>query len=176
MEEKIKKVLEKNGFKSFEEFVEKYEKLIYGVAYRFLNNSQDAEDITQEVFLNAFKKIGTLRNPDSLTNWIYTITLNLLRENLRKKYKQKYIFNSLKNSKFSSLSMNEELKKDELKEKIKNAIEKLSPMQRKVIEMKFLKGLKIREIAEMTNCKEGTVKVHIYRGINSLKEILKNEV
>ncbi|MCM8772058.1 MAG: sigma-70 family RNA polymerase sigma factor [Candidatus Omnitrophica bacterium] len=176
MEEEIQKILAENGLKSFEELVEKYERFVYGIAYRFLNNSQDAEDITQEVFLIAFRKMKSLRNSDSLTNWIYKITLNLLRKNLRERYRKKHILNRLGNVKFILPSIIEEFNKEEIKEKIRVALERLSPMQKKVIELKFFEGLKIKEISEITNCKEGTVKVHIFRGVNSLKKILKNEM
>ncbi|MCS7180166.1 MAG: sigma-70 family RNA polymerase sigma factor [bacterium] len=176
MNKKIEEILKINGFESFEEFIDKYERFVYKICYKFLNNSQDAEDITQEVFLVIFKKIKNLRKPDSLTNWIYTITLNLVRENLRKKYREKYLLDKLKKIKAQNLNIENAFENNEIKRKIKLALEKLSPMQRKVIELKFFDGLKIKEISEITNCKEGTVKVHIFRGVHFLKEKLKNEL
>ncbi|MCX7917188.1 MAG: sigma-70 family RNA polymerase sigma factor, partial [bacterium] len=100
----------------------------------------------------------------------------LVRENLRKKYREKYLLDKLKKIKAQNLNIENAFENNEIKRKIKLALEKLSPMQRKVIELKFFDGLKIKEISEITNCKEGTVKVHIFRGVHFLKEKLKNEL
>jgi len=178
MEEIVKKILNENGIRDFEELINKYEKMIYGIAYRFLNNKEEAEDITQDTFLIIYRKIKNLKKHNSLTNWIYTIALNLTREHLRKKYRKNAISQFLENSlisdnNFENNQINYE--KEEMKEKIKNALEKLSPQQKEAVELKYLKGMKINEIAKIMNCKEGTVKVHIFRGIRVLKEVLKNE-
>ncbi|HOK56928.1 MAG TPA: RNA polymerase sigma factor [bacterium] len=176
MEEITKKILNENGIENFEELVKKYEKMVYGIAYRSLNNKQDAEDITQETFLIIYKKIKDLKKYNSLTNWIYTIALNLTREYMRKNYSKKNLYHILE----STLNIKNENNdsnylKEILKEKIKSSLEKLSSQQKEAIELKYLKDLKIKEISKIMNCKEGTVKVHLFRGIRALKEVLKNE-
>ncbi|MCM8804153.1 MAG: sigma-70 family RNA polymerase sigma factor [Candidatus Omnitrophica bacterium] len=151
MEKIVKKILNENGIEKFEELVKKYEKMVYGIAYKFLNNKQDAEDITQETFLIIYRKIKNLRKYNSLTNWIYTIALNLTREYIRKNYNKKFsqIFEnsiSLKSQDTSSIDY------ENLKEKIKNSLKKLSPHQKEAIELKYLNGLKIKEISRIMNC------------------------
>lgn len=146
--------------------------MVYGIAYKFLNNHQDAEDITQETFLIVYRKLRNLRKTNSLTNWTYTITLNLVRENLRKKYRMKTLNNLNENLIFYN---NENNSNEEIKEKIRTAIEKLPEKQREAINLKFMEGLKIKEISKIMECKEGTIKAHIFRGIKTLRRILKNE-
>jgi len=172
VDEKIRRIFEENGIMSFEDIVRRYEKMVYGIAYKFLNNHQDAEDITQETFLIVYRKLRNLRKTNSLTNWIYTITLNLVRENLRKKYRMKTINNLNENLIFYN---NENNSNEEIKEKIRTAIEKLPEKQREAINLKFMEGLKIKEISKIMECKEGTIKAHIFRGIKTLRRILKNE-
>ncbi|MGC8977030.1 MAG: RNA polymerase sigma factor [Candidatus Ratteibacteria bacterium] len=172
MEEIVKKILNENGIESFEELVKRYEKMVYGIAYRFLNNKQDAEDITQEVFLIVYRKIRNLRKSNSLTNWIYTISLNLTRHYMKKNSRENNLYQVFKDR----LTLeNKQTDYENLKEKIKISLGKLSPQQRDAIELKYFKGLKIKEISKIMNCKEGTVKVHLFRGIKALKEVLKNE-
>jgi RNA polymerase sigma-70 factor (ECF subfamily) len=170
--EKVKKKFEEGEISNFEDIVRRYEKMVYGIVYRFLNNHQDAEDITQETFLIVYRKLKSLRKASSLTNWIYTITLNLVRENLRKKYRIKTLNNLNENLIFYNDGSN---LSEEIKEKIKMAIEKLPEKQKEVINLKFIEGLKIKEISKIMECKEGTVKIHIFRGLRTLRRILKNE-
>lgn len=176
MEEIIKKILNENGIENFEELVKKYEKMVYGIAYRFLNNKQDAEDITQETFLIIYRKIKSLKKYKSLTNWIYTIALNLTRQYIRKNYGKKNLSKILPGS---NLILNNEndnhMDYENIKEKIENSLEKLSPQQKEAIKLKYLNGLKIKEVSKIMNCKEGTIKIHLFRGIRALKEVLKNE-
>jgi RNA polymerase sigma-70 factor (ECF subfamily) len=172
VDEKIKRIFEENGILSFEDIVRRYEKMVYGVAYKLLNNHQDAEDITQETFLIVYRKLRNLRKTNSLTNWIYTITLNLVRENLRKKYRMKLLDNLNENLIFYN---DENNSNEEIKEKIRTAIEKLPEKHREAINLKFMEGLKIKEISKIMECKEGTIKAHIFRGIKTLRRILKNE-
>jgi RNA polymerase sigma-70 factor (ECF subfamily) len=172
VDEKIKRIFEENGILSFEDIVRRYEKMVYGIAYKLLNNHQDAEDITQETFLIVYRKLRNLRKTNSLTNWIYTITLNLVRENLRKKYRMKLLDNLNENLIFYN---DENNSNEEIKEKIRTAIEKLPEKQREAINLKFMEGLKIKEISKIMECKEGTIKAHIFRGIKTLRRILKNE-
>ncbi|MGB9643513.1 MAG: RNA polymerase sigma factor [Candidatus Ratteibacteria bacterium] len=172
MEEIVKKILNENGIDGFEQLIKKYEKMVYGIAYRFLNNKQDAEDITQETFLIVYRQIKHLRKHNSMLNWIYTIALNLTRRRLRKKYQNSHylMFENI-------LGTNENISPyhENLHEKIRISLEKLSPQQKEAIELKYLKGLKIKEISKIMNCKEGTVKVHLFRGIRMLRGLLKNE-
>jgi RNA polymerase sigma-70 factor (ECF subfamily) len=170
--EKVKKKFEEGEISNFEDIVRRYEKMVYGIVYRFLNNHQDAEDITQETFLIVYRKLRNLRKTNSLTNWIYTITLNLVRENLRKKYRMKLLDNLNENLIFYN---DENNSNEEIKEKIRTAIEKLPEKQREAINLKFMEGLKIKEISKIMECKDGTIKAHIFRGIKTLRMILKNE-
>jgi len=64
---------------------------------------------------------------------------------------------------------------ENLNEKIRMLLEKLSPQQKEAIELKYLKGLKIKEISKIMNRKQGSVKVHLFRGIRMLRRVLKNE-
>jgi len=173
MEEIVKRILNENGIEDFEQLIRKYEKMVYGIACRFLNNKQDAEDITQETFLIIYRKIKDLKKHTSLLNWIYTIALNLTRRQLRKKYQTNpyLIFENT----FGKIENMSPIYHENLNEKIRMLLEKLSPQQKEAIELKYLKGLKIKEISKIMNRKQGSVKVHLFRGIRMLRRVLKNE-
>ncbi len=63
---RVKRIFGKNEILIFEDIVKKYEKMVYGIAYKFLNNHQDAEDITQETFLIVYRKLKSLRKKTHL--------------------------------------------------------------------------------------------------------------
>ncbi|MCX7706287.1 MAG: RNA polymerase sigma factor [bacterium] len=171
MDEKITRILQQKGIGDFEEFVRKYEKMVYGIAYKFLNNHQDAQDATQETFLIAFKKMKSLKKPNSLNAWIYTISLNVTREIMRKKHKKKKLIESISQQPRISAGVFE---KNSGLINIDSFLKNLSGQQRRVIELRYLKELKIKEISKILGCKTGTVKTHIFRGLRTLRDVIHN--
>lgn len=172
----------KGNVDSFSELIEKYEKMIYNLAYRILNNYSDAEDVTQEVFLKIYKNIEKCKGKQSIKTWVYTITYNTCIDAIRKN-KGKNNISLDKNldyddSEYSfELPSNEPtpeaylLNKESIKD-IENAISKLSENNKALIFLRDIKGLSYNEISEVMDMNIGTVKSRLNRARNSLKNIL----
>ena len=79
----------KAGFKEFDNLVKKYQKQAYNIAYRMTGNHADAEDLTQEAFVRAYRFFGRYRRDWPFDNWLYKIMTNLFVDNLRRKPKSK---------------------------------------------------------------------------------------
>ena len=74
-----------SGEPGFEKLVKTYERMVYRVAYRFLNNETDAADVAQEVFIRVHQSLARFRGESALSSWIYAITANLSRNAIRSK-------------------------------------------------------------------------------------------
>ncbi len=176
----------KNGdIDAFEELVSRYERKIYTVAYRFMGNHEDANDLSQEAFLRAFQSISSFRREASFLTWMCRIVTNLCRDELRKKYRAQI------ESLDEEITLGEgEVKKQvassepgpaelyetkELQEKIQELINTLSPEFRLALVLRDIQGFTYEEIAEQLECSLGTVKSRINRARKYLKDKLVHD-
>ena len=180
--ELVEKII-KGEMNSFEELINKYEKMIYNLAYRIFNNYSDAEDITQEVFLKVYRNIQKCRGKESIKTWVYTIAYNTCIDEVRKrKGKINISLDMTLDSgdgdykfEFASKELTPENKlinKEEIKE-IENAINKLKEEHKTLIFLRDIKGLTYNEISEIMDINIGTVKSKLNRARTNLKNILK---
>ena len=162
--------------------VDKYQAQVYQHALYLLGNQEDAEDITQETFIKAWKHRAKLR-PQTVCPWLL-------------KCAQNFCFNLLKRHKFqvpltegddaelealldvhtyrSNSPPDEVVIKQELKEFVHCAINKLPPDMRVVIIMRELDGMSFKEIAMVIKQPEGTVKSTVFRARKKLRELLRS--
>lgn len=160
----------KNGDKqAFSEVFDMYNSRIYRLAYRFVNNQTDAEDITQEVFITVYRKIGFFEGKSSFFSWIYRITVNKCMRFL--KYK------SLQAEKHSMLSEKKEVNmKQEIKNAINRAIDSLGEKYKKIVIMHDMEGFSHKEISGILNCPEGTVWSSLYYARKQLRVELQKYI
>ena len=168
-EARLVKRAKQGDMHAFEELIIQHEKIVYNVALRMMNHSEDAKDISQEVFLKAYRNIGNFDERSQFSTWIYRITANTCIDEMRKRKGRQ------------SFSLEEELEseegsmqREEQKSEILQALESLSPEHKVAVILRDIKGLSYEEIAEILELTLGTVKSRISRGRNQLKqEILK---
>lgn len=170
---------------AFEELVCRYERKVYTVAYRLMGNQDDAKDLAQEAFLRAFQSIKKFRGEASFLTWIYRITTNVCRDELRKRSRTSIeslderitLDEGEVTKQFSSPDPGpaELYESKELQEKIQGLINTLSPEFRLALVLRDLQGFSYDEIAEQLECSLGTVKSRINRARNHLKERLLAE-
>jgi RNA polymerase sigma-70 factor (ECF subfamily) len=146
---------------------ENYKNFVYNISFQFFNNKEDAEDLTQDVFVRLFLKIKSFKFKSSFKTFLTKITINLAKDRIRRK----------KIIKFEKLPENISLQKenDEILEKIKESLNSLPEKYKTVIILKDCEGFSIKETCEILNKKEGTVKSLIFRGREILRDKLKNE-
>ena len=169
---------------AFEQLVYNYDKAVLSIAMRFVRDTDDAKDIYQEVFIRVFRGLKKFEFRSEFSTWLFRITTNVcITFKSRKKEK---IMVSLQeefdeeNSDYRTAELaseerspEEETLDNDLCFLIGNAVDSLSAKQRITFVLKHYEGYKIREIAEMLNCKEGTVKKYLFDAANNLKRKLK---
>jgi len=165
---------------AFEELVAKYERKVYTIAYRFMGNHEDANDLAQEAFLKAYQSLKSFRQEASFATWISRIIANVCRDQLRKAKRTK--LSSLDEEVWLEESTVKKQLKDErptpeqayegkeLKEYLQGLVNNLTPEYKMVIVLRDIQGYSYEEIAEMLDCSLGTVKSRLNRARKALRD------
>jgi RNA polymerase sigma-70 factor (ECF subfamily) len=166
------------GRENFEDCYIKYANKIYGVAYKMLNNHDDAVDIVQEVFLRAYKNWNNFKGLSKISTYLYRIAVNLSYDYLRRKSKTKKIEN-LNYENLSILSSKDNFESDfhneNILNEIKNEIDNLTEKQKSVFILKTYEGLTYEEIARILKKRIGTVKATYFQTLQKIRENLKRK-
>jgi len=164
---------------AFEQIVKRYKNQLLNFAYRFLGDIEDSEDIVQETFLRIFRKRNAYRNIAKFSTWIYTITGNLAKTELRRRKKRKlFSISSLgydeKDYELPDHRRGPEEKADSVvkEEIIQKAIDVLSPKFKEVVILRDIQELSYEEISKILKIPLGTVKSRVNRARLKLQEIL----
>ena len=167
---------------AWEELVRLHTRQVYGLCFRFTNSGQEAQDLTQEVFLRVFKTIKTFRSAEgSFHTWLARVTRNLLIDHYRRT-RQERVTDSIE----EQLPMIEEraatsarpegmLAGREASEVLQAALQRLSPDLREAVILRDLQEMEYREIAGVLNIPEGTVKSRLNRGRAELARVLRQQ-
>ncbi|MCX5642427.1 MAG: RNA polymerase sigma factor [Candidatus Omnitrophica bacterium] len=159
---------------AFENLVKIHMKWAYGLAYRLSGEHFLADEISQEAFFVLYRSFGKFRGESRLKTYLTRIIINIWRQHLRGVYRQQDRDQRLaRRQQRDENSLPRELKRDETREKIEEAIAKLPPAQKKIFILKHLEGMKIREVASATGCREGTVKAHLFKALRNLRKNLQ---
>ena len=159
--------------------IDEYKNPIYNLAYRMTNNSEDAEDLAQETFLRSFRELSRFDTNRRFYTWLYTISLNLIRNHLKKSnrktgfLKREIYFEGagLKKSECLDIPATKEIK-DEKEAQLEICLQKLSPELRELLVLRFYQGFSFEMISEITGCSQSAVKMRVYRGLEKLREMM----
>jgi len=162
---------------TFSKLVAKHKDKVRNLVFLTLGDNNSIDDISQDVFVSIYKKLGDFRFESKFTTWLYRITLNKCRDYLRKK-KVRSIFIPINESVHThSSSMNSD--SIDIPQLVQKAINRLPKKLKTPLIFRDIDGLSYKEIAEKLECEVGTVKSRIFRARESLKIILepyKNEL
>ncbi|WP_078545902.1 sigma-70 family RNA polymerase sigma factor [Litchfieldia alkalitelluris] len=140
---------------------------LYRIAYSYLKSEQDALEAIQEVTYRAFKSIRKLKEDHYFSTWLIRIMINYCNDELRKRKR------TIPSSDVGSdLSVTQNQDRFELEE----AIEALESPTKEVLKLKYFEDLKIKEIAEVLDCPEGTVKTWLNKGLRKLRYQLEGRL
>ncbi len=173
---------------AWEDIVRMHNRRIYNICYRFTGSADDAEDLTQDVFIKVYRTLSSFDlDKGAFTTWITTVTRNLLVDNFRKK-KQDRITDSIDASPVggdddSALTLGDRLQDEsptpdaslaakETQKMVQSALQKLSPELREAVILRDLQDMDYRDIAQALKVPEGTVKSRINRGRTELARVL----
>lgn len=166
---------------AFEQLVKRYQKSIYNLAYRMTGSREDAEDLAQETFLRAYVKLETFQVGRRFSPWLFRIASNLCI-NWRNRQKQRELsLDSLGEDKKEQLLFPDtsadplfQIEQNQLQTLLQQEILALPVRYRLVFTLRYLEDHSCREIAEILDMPEGTVKTYLFRARRILKEKLKN--
>ena len=157
-------------------FVEKYKTPIYNLALRMTGSAGDADDLTQETFIRAYKNLWRFNPGRKFFTWLYTISINLIRNHLRKA-KNDELPKRLENISYNE---NENRSPETLliaaqeSNKIDSALLTLKYELRVMLIMKYQQELSFEEIAEITGKSVSAVKMRVYRSLEKLEQFMNS--
>lgn len=169
--------------------VQLWYKRIYNFGYKFFLDHDMAMEVSQKTFISMCKNLHSLQDTARFKSWLYKIAVNYCREEARKRKGSRSLSFDLVWNREAEESPNWEssgqrldnperqMQQTELSDILQKALLEISVEQREVVIMKEYEGLKFREIAEVLNLSENTVKSRMYYGLDGLKKILeKNNI
>ena len=172
---------------AFDELVGQYQDMVFNLSYRFMGNAQEAEDLTQEVFLKIFRSLRSFRGASTLKTWIYRITTNMALNRIkfnkrRRRDRQISIDRPLEPD---LPPMNESLPDErpgpdrfahsgEIQQRLQKALDEINEDQKAVVILRDVEGLSYEDIALALEINIGTVKSRLARGRANIQELLKD--
>jgi RNA polymerase sigma factor (sigma-70 family) len=176
-DQELMRIVQSGDFSPASEIYDRYSGRIYNFAFRFLKNSEAAEDATQEVFVKMLKHANQFHGDAKLSTWLFSITANWCRDFLRKadnKSKESEdVLISLPAP--SELAPDRNLERRESERLVQRALQSLTAEQREAILLSRYQGLSYAEIAQIAGCSEGAVKTRVFRAMETLKKILTGD-
>jgi len=170
---------------AFEELVRHYDQAVLRLAMHLTGSEHEAQDIYQDAFLKAYKSVGNFRFECSFYTWIYRIVTNLCLDHLRKRQVRKEDAPVAVDADGEAYDVLEQvpdgravakperdLMRRELGRRINRALERLTPRERMVFELKHYHGLKLRTVGEILNTTEETAKNTLFRATQKLRGAL----
>jgi RNA polymerase sigma-70 factor, ECF subfamily len=169
---------------AFSHFVRTYQRRVYGLALRFLRDAGEAECVAQETFLKAYQALATFRGGSTFETWITRIAINKCRDRLKRKRLVVY-FHQRAADDFDGEESEDRapspeptpermLHAKQIQARLREAIGELSPRQRTVFVLKHMEERSIPEIANLLELDSGTVKSHLFRAANKIRERLRD--
>ncbi len=178
-DEAVRRFLEGDD-EAFTLLVRLWESKVYNIAWRFLGNREDAQDVVQETFLSVFRSIRALREPRSFSTWLYRIALNHCRARWRSQSSDLSLDEPAPglqgngtNLPPGRISGRQEQDALETVDLIRKALAGLSEDHRSAIILKEYVGLSLEEIAAVMGCPLSTAKSRLYHGLRGVQRNLR---
>ncbi len=161
---------------AFSELVASFQKPIYFYVRRMVLDHDDANDITQNVFIKAWKGVANFRKESLLSTWLYRIATNETCTFLAKKKRIAGLpFEQIEHSLSSTLEADVYYDGDDIQRKLQTAIALLPEKQKAVFIMKYFEEKKYTEIAEITSTSVGALKASFHHAVKKIEEFLKED-
>lgn len=157
----------------FNLLVRKYQQKVYWLVRKMVISHDDADDLTQEVFIKVYHNIDSFRAESMLYTWIYRIATNECLNFLKRKKRRFFLpLNDIETELRSKLTSSPHLSGDEVQLRLQQALLKLPDKQRLVFNMKYFDDLTYEEIAEITNTSVGALKASYHLAVKKIEDFL----
>jgi len=177
-EDLVKAIVSNNDTLLFEILYDRYDKVVYNKCIGFSKNADEAEDLTQDIFLKLFVKLNTFKGKSKFSTWLYAFTynhcVNYVNRSTAKKIEQKSV--DAENLEDSYYDPVEEESIHKLKvEKLKEALELISPEEKMILLLKYQDYLSIKELKDVFGIGESAVKMRLKRAKEKLINVYTNK-
>jgi len=173
-EELVKQIVADNDPMLFGKLYDRYVKMVYNKCYGFAKSADEAEDLTQDVFLQLFIKLRTFKGKSKFSTWLYSFTYNFC-VNYVNRNKQLKIRDKSVQVESSEYKLTEEVPDESLFEmkadKLKKCLEIISAEERSILLLKYQDGASIKELVNLLDIGESAVKMRLKRAKERLLEI-----
>jgi RNA polymerase sigma-70 factor, ECF subfamily len=155
---------------AFDRLVERYQRDVYRLCYRYVNNHQDANDMAQDVFLKAYRAIGRFRGDSSFSTWLYRIAVNTcLNFRAARRLPQDELSDQIADR---GASAAERMHDAERSAEVRRAVSRLPEKQRATLILKIYQDLTHEEVAGILGSSVGTVKANLFHALANLRKLL----
>lgn len=161
---------------SLEQLVDHFRKDVFRMVYYRTHSSMDAEDLTQEIFVQMSKSLSSLKDASSIRPWLFRIALNRVRDFHRKKSILSFFGTTTELEAAAQPAAENHnnpanaMMRKEFQLQFRQLADSLSQREREVFMLRFVDNLEIREIAEVLKKGESTVKTHLYRALKKFRQ------
>jgi len=174
-----------NGdYSAFDALVQRYQERIYATVYHMTSNHEDANDLTQETFIKAYKALGSFKGDSSFFTWVYRIAVNKTINFLKTRKNKIHLslndldFNAEHHPEIVAFVSDKTPRRDiglsELQEKLNEAMQRLSDVHRLVVTLHDVQGLSHEEISKIMDCNTGTVRSRLFYARQQLQGYLSD--
>ncbi len=168
--------------RAFTKLVAMHDANVMNLAMSLLGSKEDAADVYQEIFIKVHKSLKNYRFKSEFSTWLYRVTVNTCMSYLKRRGRKQALFSkSIDADPITTFDRpgdekyeaDSNLLKEEMSNIVNEAIENLPPQQKIVVVLRHFQNKKLREIADIMDLNEGTVKGYLFRAMNTLKDILE---
>ena len=156
---------------AFDAIVRRHQKGVWRVVRRYVKRDADAADVTQQVFVRAFKGLATFRGASTVRSWLYRIAINCSLSWIRD-YRRDVPTELAEDSLTELPVAPGRIAGDQESVRLRAAIAQLPPKQRMTLELRVFDDLSFTEVAELAECSENTAKVNFHSAVKKLRDIL----
>jgi RNA polymerase sigma-70 factor (ECF subfamily) len=155
---------------AFDTLVLRYQRDIYRLCYRYVNNHEDANDLVQEVFLRAWRAIGRFRGQSRVSTWLYRIAVNAcLNFRAARRVPMRELPDTLADP---GLPASDRVLRDEKARRVREAVGRLPEKQRATLILKVYHELTHQEVADVLGSTVGTVKANLFHALGNLRKLM----
>ena len=158
---------------AFDRLVERYQRDVYRLCFRYVNNHHDASDMAQEVFLKAYRALAKFRGDSSFSTWLYRIAVNTcLNFRASRKAPAEELSEHVADG---GMPVVERLERDQRSQRVRKAVARLPEKQRATLILKVYQDLTHEEVARILGSSVGTVKANLFHALANLRKMLGQE-
>ena len=155
---------------AFDRLVERYQRDVYRLCYRYGNNHQDANDMAQEAFLKAYRALSRFRGDSAFSTWLYRIAVNTcLNFRAARRAPQEELSEHLADG---GTGVAERMQEDERSAQVRKAVARLPEKQRATLILKIYHDLTHEEVARVLGASVGTVKANLFHALGNLRKLM----